>query len=191
MESSSANTTNMQSTPYVSTPNVSEATPQAQQQTATVNVDMTGGNTTPVEVKASPINNKGTLGANLDSGNKTISPKYTKMYMTFLGQKPQFTTNQNGDEYNLNSSLKNQELLTLSFKNNIRRNMSDQEGFRKSQQLFENLDNTNYRYMHHPILGNMRVQIDADGKDIGNPEPIDASGNKFFINDPKNIPTLA
>ncbi len=191
MESSSANTTNMQSTPYVSTPNVSEPAAQPQQQPTVANVDMTGGSTTPVEVKASPMNNKGDLGKTYDSENKTVSPKYTQTYMTFLGQRPQFITNQNGDEYNLSSSLKNQELLTLSFKNNIKRNMAAQDGLRQAQQLFENLDNTNYRYMHHPTLGNMRVQIDAEGKDIGFPEPIDASGNKLFMDDPKNLPTLA
>lgn len=187
MESSSANTTNMQSATYVSTPNVSETAVQPQQQpTAVNNVDMVGGaesKTTETTVDTPKVK--------FDTENKPLSASYVKNHMSWFGQKIPFTANQNGDEYNLSSSLKNQELLTLSFKNNIKRNMADQEGFRKSQQLFENLDNTNYRYMHHPVLGNMRVQIDADGKDIGFPEPIDASGNKFFMEDPKNLPTFA
>ncbi len=192
MESSSANTANMQSTPYVSTPNVSEAAAQPQQQPTVANVDMTGGSTTPVEVKASPMNNKGTLGANFDSEEKAISPVYTQHFISKLAKLPEYIINPNNDGYLFGNSVKNQELLTLSFKKNIKRNMAAQDGLRQAQQLFENLDNINYRYMHDPRLGNMRVMIDPEsGKDIGLPEPIDASGNKLFMDDPKNLPTLA
>lgn len=196
MESSSANTTNMQSTPYVSTPNVSEPAAQPQQQPTVANVDMTGGSTTPVEVKASPMNNKGDLGKTYDSENKTVSPKYTQTYMTFLGKKPQFTTNENGDETCFMAVMKaaaeDKNILTDIFRESYMKISEKQTAHKQAQQLFENLDNINYRYMHDPRLGNMRVMIDPEtGKDIGLPEPIDASGNKLFMDDPKNLPTLA
>ena len=197
MESSSANTTNMQSTPYVSTPNVSETAAQPQQQPTVTNVDMTGSSTNPVEVKASPMNNKGDLGKTYDSENKTIPPKYAQTYiMPITSSDVQYKINQNGDgtycKNIINEAAKDKDTLMHIFKRGYMLISEKQTAYKQAQQLFANLDKTNYRYMHDPRLGNMRVMIDPEtGKDIGLPEPIDASGNKLFMDDPKNLPTLA
>ena len=78
MDSSSANTTNMSSTPYVSTTNIGETVQQPQQQNAaTNNVDMTGGNTT-TEVTSTETAVVDKPQERFDTNNKPLSASYVK-----------------------------------------------------------------------------------------------------------------
>lgn len=188
MDSSAANTSNLQSTAYVQNPNIGESVQPASQPTITT-VDMTNvENNQAQQVTQTETAEKA---KGYDSENSTVPTSYIKNYMSGLNKPDMFKTNDNGDSYNLTNVLSNSNSIKNAFTGQIRRDTTFQNSHQEATKLFASQDQTNYRYMHHPILGNMRIAIDANGKDIGLPEPINETGNPFILDEPKNIHTLA
>ena len=106
-----------------------------------------------------------------DSNNVTLPAAYVQNNLRAFGTPDLFNTNRNGDEYQLGSTIGNTDKLKTSFQNQIRINARYKNKYDEATKLFSDNSNSDYRYMHHPILGNMQVKIDANGKDIGLPEP--------------------
>jgi len=109
----------------------------------------------------------------LDTSIGKADANYISKFVSSIGKQTQFSLNQNGDGYNLSGVLNaGQDAISNSFKGQIMRDTGLQNKFNKAQQSFAQMDTQNYRYIHHSVLGNMRVAIDAEGKDIGLPEPV-------------------
>ena len=186
MDSSAANTTNLQSTNYIPNPNIGEINQPVSQPTVT-NVDMTNVDNnasqqaTKTETAEKP---KG-----YDSENTSIPTSYIQKHMSGLNKPDMFRTNDNGDSYNLTNVLSNTNGIKNAFTNQVRHDMEFQNNFNKARELFASLDTQNYKYIQDPIRGYMRIPIDADGKYIGLPEPINETGNPFKLEDPVYIHT--
>lgn len=148
----------------------------------TVTTTPVGNEPTPVKNVQSNINITATKSeqptetkpsGKLDVTISNASANYINNFVSQMGRGKQFNTNQNGDEYNLGGVLNaGQDAVSNAFKGQIMRDTKLQSNFQNAQESFSQLDNQNYRYIHNSILGNMRVAIDADGKDIGLPEPV-------------------
>ena len=189
MDSSAANTSNLQSTTYVPNQNIGEVNQAVTQPVAPKTVDVTGAEqpaATTVETQESTEAKKD---FNIEANQMNAS--YAKKYIAPWFNKSQtYTFNQNGDGYFLTNVLNNPDNIKFAFTRQIRRDTNIQNSFNEAKELFSGLDTTNYRYIQHPTLGKMRVAIDSDGKDIGLPEPINETGNPFELDEPKNIHTL-
>lgn len=190
MDSSAANTSNLQNTAYIPNTNIGESTQPVSQPKAEKTVDMTGGEQ---QVAATTVEPKETTEAKKDFNIEAnqMNASYAKKYIApWFNKEKLYTFNENGDGYNLTNVLSNTNAIKEAFTGQIRRDTAFQNSFNEAKNLFEIQDTTNYRYMHHPILGNMRVAIDSEGKDIGLPEPINESGSPVILEDPNNIHTL-
>ena len=188
MESSTSNTSNLQSTTYVQNPNISESVQPVSQPTVTT-VDMTNVENPAVQpaTQTEPtVKPKG-----FDSDNLPVPTNYIKKFMSGLDTKDFFKTSADGFIlYNFNTEIfKKPEGIKDSYIKQIGRDESNRKAYNDARELFIGLDSQNYRYMQHPTLGKMRIAIDENGKDIGLPEAINETGNPFQFEDPKNIPT--
>jgi len=149
--------------PTVTTsPVASETTPV---KTPQGNIDITG---------AKPELATGTKpSGKLDIAITNANPNYISTFVSPMSKGRQFNTNQNGDEYNLGGILTaKQDAISSSFKSQIMRDMKLQTNFNSAKESFSQLDNQNYRYIHNSIIGDMRVPIDENGRDIGLAEPL-------------------
>lgn len=160
------------------------------QQTSTYNVELkpvspqTGNPVTTVDmttdkgtvVNTSVENKPQTTG--FDTNNKHISPSYVQRYMPGINKQEVYIKNKEGDEYLLNKSLGNKDLLTLSFKNDFKTQINNRNALEQSKNLFATLDNKNYKYGRLFFQGNWintRTPIDPDtGNEIGLPEMLTA-----------------
>lgn len=189
MDSSAANTTNLQNTNYIPNQNVGEVNQPVTQPVAPKTVDVTGAE----QPAATTVETQETTEAKKDFNIEAnqMAANYAKKYIEpWFNKTTNYTLNQNGDGYFLTNVLSNPDNIKFAFTRQIRRDTNFQTSFNEARELFAGLDTQNYRYMQHPTLGKMRVAIDAEGKDIGLPEPINETGNPFVIDDPKNIHTM-
>lgn len=171
MSESATNTTNMpQTTPTYSVEPKSVTTP-VQQTAATVDMTSTKGT-----VAEPQVNDKPPKG--FDTNNASIPTTYAQRYMSGINKTPTFQKNQNDDEFSLTNSLGNSALLTLAFKNDFTTQAENRTSFEKSKNLFETLDNENFKYGRLFFQGswiNTRTPIDpATGEAIGLPEMLPA-----------------
>lgn len=167
MNESATNTFNMpQTTPKLSVEPKSVTTPV--QPTATT-VDMTATQGTIAEPQVEKPEVKG-----FDTNNISIPTTYAQKHLSGLNKNPLFQKNQNGDEYYLVSSLKDSSALTNAFKNDFKTQAENRTSFKKSKNLFETLDNENFKYGRLFFQGswiNTRTPIDpATGEATGLPE---------------------
>ena len=135
-------------------------------------VDMTVPGNSETTVQETPVVKEG-----FDSDKITLSNSYISKFMANINKATGGIENENGDILDAYHSVGDQEVLTGIFKRTILHNQKDLNRYRESQNLFATLDNTNYTYSSHPILGNIRTPIDENGKPIGLPEAIDKNGN--------------
>lgn len=167
MSESATNTTNMpQTTPTYSVEPKPVTTPV---QPTAATVDMTSTKGTVAEPQ---VNNKPPKG--FDTNNASIPTTYAQRYMSGINKTPTFQKNQNDDEFSLTNSLGNSALLTLAFKNDFTTQAENRTSFEKSKNLFETLDNENFKYGRLFFQGswiNTRTPIDpATGEATGLPE---------------------
>ena len=136
-------------------------------------VDMTSTKGTVAEPQ---VNNKPPKG--FDTNNASIPTTYAQRYMSGINKTPTFQKNQNDDEFSLTNSLGNSALLTLAFKNDFTTQAENRTSFEKSKNLFETLDNENFKYGRLFFQGswiNTRTPIDpATGEATGLPEMLPA-----------------
>ncbi len=171
MSESATNTTNMpQTTPTYSVEPKSVTTP-VQPTAATVDMTSTKGTVAEPQVNNNP--QKG-----FDTNNASIPTTYAQRYMSGINKTPTFQKNQNDDEFSLTNSLGNSALLTLAFKNDFTTQAENRTSFEKSKNLFETLDNENFKYGRLFFQGswiNTRTPIDpATGEATGLPEMLPA-----------------
>ena len=171
MSESATNTTNMpQTTPTYSVEPKPVTTPV---QPTAATVDMTSTKGTVAEPQ---VNNKPPKG--FDTNNASIPTTYAQRYMSGINKTPTFQKNQNDDEFSLTNSLGNSALLTLAFKNDFTTQAENRTSFEKSKNLFETLDNENFKYgrlFFHGSWINTRTPIDpATGEATGLPEMLPA-----------------
>ncbi len=171
MSESATNTTNMpQTTPTYSVEPKPVTTPV---QPTAATVDMTSTKGTVAEPQ---VNNKPPKG--FDTNNASIPTTYAQRYMSGINKTPTFQKNQNDDEFSLTNSLGNSALLTLAFKNDFTTQAENRTSFEKSKNLFETLDNENFKYGRLFFQGswiNTRTPIDpATGEATGLPEMLPA-----------------
>ena len=171
MSESATNTANMpQTTPTYSVEPKHVTTPV---QPTAATVDMTSTKGTVAEPQ---VNNKPPKG--FDTNNASIPTTYAQRYMSGINKTPTFQKNQNDDEFSLTNSLGNSALLTLAFKNDFTTQAENRTSFEKSKNLFETLDNENFKYGRLFFQGswiNTRTPIDpATGEATGLPEMLPA-----------------
>ena len=171
MSESATNTTNMpQTTPTYSVEPKPVTTP-VQPTAATVDMTSTKGTVAEPQVNNTPP--KG-----FDTNNASIPTTYAQRYMSGINKTPTFQKNQNDDEFSLTNSLGNSALLTLAFKNDFTTQAENRTSFEKSKNLFETLDNENFKYGRLFFQGswiNTRTPIDpATGEATGLPEMLPA-----------------
>ena len=171
MSESATNTANMpQTTPTYSVEPKPVTTP-VQPPAATVDMTPTKGT-----VAEPQVNNKPPKG--FDTNNASIPTTYAQRYMSGINKTPTFQKNQNDDEFSLTNSLGNSALLTLAFKNDFTTQAENRTSFEKSKNLFETLDNENFKYGRLFFQGswiNTRTPIDpATGEATGLPEMLPA-----------------
>lgn len=171
MSESATNTSNMpQTTPTYSVEPKPVTTPV---QPTAATVDMTSTKGTVAEPQ---VNNK--LPKGFDTNNASIPTTYAQRYMSGINKTPTFQKNQNDDEFSLTNSLGNSALLTLAFKNDFTTQAENRTSFEKSKNLFETLDNENFKYGRLFFQGswiNTRTPIDpATGEATGLPEMLPA-----------------
>lgn len=171
MSESATNTANMpQTTPTYSVEPKPVTTPV---QPTAATVDMTSTKGTVAEPQ---VNNKPPKG--FDTNNASIPTTYAQRYMSGINKTPTFQKNQNDDEFSLTNSLGNSALLTLAFKNDFTTQAENRTSFEKSKNLFETLDNENFKYGRLFFQGswiNTRTPIDpATGEATGLPEMLPA-----------------
>lgn len=171
MSESATNTTNMpQTTPTYSVEPKPVTTP-VQPTAATVDMTSTKGTVAESQVNDTPP--KG-----FDTNNASIPTTYAQRYMSGINKTPTFQKNQNDDEFSLTNSLGNSALLTLAFKNDFTTQAENRTSFEKSKNLFETLDNENFKYGRLFFQGswiNTRTPIDpATGEATGLPEMLPA-----------------
>lgn len=169
MSETTANTANISQT--TSTHNVEHksVTSTVTQSTQTT-VDMTATQGTIAEPQVKKPEVKG-----FDTNNISIPTTYAQDYiMPWLGKTSPDIITKNGDRYSLTNSLNNSNLLTLSFKNEFKRQAENRISFEQSQNLFATLDNQNFKYGRVFFQGswiNTRTPIDPNTKEaIGLPE---------------------
>ena len=171
MSESATNAANMpQTTPTYSVEPKPVTTPV---QPTAATVDMTSTKGTVAEPQ---VNNKPPKG--FDTNNASIPTTYAQRYMSGINKTPTFQKNQNDDEFSLTNSLGNSALLTLAFKNDFTTQAENRTSFEKSKNLFETLDNENFKYGRLFFQGswiNTRTPIDpATGEATGLPEMLPA-----------------
>ena len=171
MSESATNTANMpQTTPTYSVEPKPVTTP-VQPTAATVDMTSTKGTVAEPQVNNNPP--KG-----FDTNNASIPTTYAQRYMSGINKTPTFQKNQNDDEFSLTNSLGNSALLTLAFKNDFTTQAENRTSFEKSKNLFETLDNENFKYGRLFFQGswiNTRTPIDpATGEATGLPEMLPA-----------------
>lgn len=171
MSESATNTTNMpQTTPTYSVEPKPVTTPV---QPTAATVDMTSKKGTVAEPQVNNTPPKG-----FDTNNASIPTTYAQRYMSGINKTPTFQKNQNDDEFSLTNSLGNSALLTLAFKNDFTTQAENRTSFEKSKNLFETLDNENFKYGRLFFQGswiNTRTPIDpATGEATGLPEMLPA-----------------
>lgn len=171
MSESATNTANMpQTTPTYSVEPKPVTTP-VQPTAATVDMTSTKGTVAEPQVNNTP--QKG-----FDTNNASIPTTYAQRYMSGINKTPTFQKNQNDDEFSLTNSLGNSALLTLAFKNDFTTQAENRTSFEKSKNLFETLDNENFKYGRLFFQGswiNTRTPIDpATGEATGLPEMLPA-----------------
>lgn len=170
MNESATNTANMSQTTQtysVESKSTKSTVAQNTQTKTKTKVDMTATQGTIAEPQ---VEKKG-----FDSNNTSIPTIYAQNYiMPWFGKNLLFQTNQHGDGYSLTNSLSNSNLLTLSFKNDFKTQAENRTSFEKSKNLFETLDNENFKYGRLFFQGswiNTRTPIDpATGEATGLPE---------------------
>lgn len=190
---STANMNNSFSTAPVSMP-AGGTTPVEQKPAQPANVDMTNTDSSEVSTPIDTVQTTPETGNTLDIGGDGYKApiKYTQAHEAIFNPKEPPFTEFPGDsyiKYAFGQSIKDSDALTNSFKLGILRNQRDKNNFTAANQLFASLDNGNYKYSHHPVLGNIRIAIDATGKEIGLPEAIDKDGNPIDTT-PNNLPDL-
>ena len=171
MSESATNTANMPQTTQaysVESKSVKSTVTQNTQTKTKVDMTATQGTVDESQVK------KG-----FDSNNTSIPIPYAQNYiMPWFGKNPLFQENQHGDRYSLTNSLSNSNLLTLSFKNDFKRQAENRTNFEQSLNLFATQDNENYTYGRVFFKGswiNIRTPIDPNTKEaIGLPEMLPA-----------------
>ena len=171
MSESATNTANMPQTTQaysVESKSVKSTVTQNTQTKTKVDMTATQGTVDESQVK------KG-----FDSNNTSIPIPYAQNYiMPWFGKNPLFQENQHGDRYSLTNSLSNSNLLTLSFKNDFKRQAENRTSFEQSLNLFATQDNENYTYGRVFFKGswiNIRTPIDPNTKEaIGLPEMLPA-----------------
>ena len=171
MSESATNTANMPQTTQaysVESKSVKSTVTQNTQTKTKVDMTATQGTVDESQVK------KG-----FDSNNTSIPIPYAQNYiMPWFGKNPLFQENQHGDRYSLTNSLSNSNLLTLSFKNDFKRQAENRTSFEQSLNLFATQDNENYTYGRVFFKGswiNTRTPIDPNTKEaIGLPEMLPA-----------------
>lgn len=136
-------------------------------------VDLTAATGTTVE----PAQETNTPKTGFDSDTKHISPAYIKTYMSGINKSTNYTENQNGDGYNLTSSLNDTEGLRNSFKLDFLTQANNRKSYEEANNLFATLDNNGYKYGRLFFQGswvNTRTPIDAEGNATGLPEMLPA-----------------
>ena len=171
MNESAANTANISQT--TSTYNVEHKSVTTPVQPTAATVDMTSTKGTVAEPKVNDKPQK-----RFDTNNASIPTPYAQRYMSGINKTPTFQKNQNDDEFSLTNSLGNSALLTLAFKNDFTTQAENRTSFEKSKNLFETLDNENFKYGRLFFQGswiNTRTPIDpATGEATGLPEMLPA-----------------
>lgn len=171
MNESAANTANISQT--TSTYNVEHKSVTTPVQPTAATVDMTSTKGTVAEPQVNDKPQKG-----FDTNNASIPTTYAQRYMSGINKTPTFQKNQNDDEFSLTNSLGNSALLTLAFKNDFTTQAENRTSFEKSKNLFETLDNENFKYGRLFFQGswiNTRTPIDpATGEATGLPEMLPA-----------------
>lgn len=171
MNESAANTANISQT--TSTYNVEHKSVTTPVQPTAATVDMTSTKGTVAEPQVNDKPQKG-----FDTNNTSIPTTYAQRYMSGINKTPTFQKNQNDDEFSLTNSLGNSALLTLAFKNDFTTQAENRTSFEKSKNLFETLDNENFKYGRLFFQGswiNTRTPIDpATGEATGLPEMLPA-----------------
>lgn len=169
MNESATNTANMSQTTQTYSVEPKPVTTPVQPTVATVDMTATQGTVAKPQVEKV----KG-----FDSNNTSIPTTYAQNYMSWLGKNLLFQTNQNGDGYSLTNSLSNSNLLTLSFKNDFKRQAENRTSFDQARNFFATQDNENYTYGRVFFKGswiNTRTPIDPNtGEAIGLPEMLPA-----------------
>ena len=192
MTSTSSNTSNMSTTHLQ--PNLTPADATVQQTTVatTPNVDMTNvGGATPL-VENTPDNTTVKTGFDTEAQGFTVPTKYIQDNQAWFGNNNRvFTSNENGDERALGEVLKDQALLTNSFKLSIKRDMANAKNNREANAGIETLsaNYTNYKFERCVVNGKiqvMRTPIDENGNKIGIAELVDNAGT-VINSTPKNI----
>ena len=171
MSESATNTANMPQT--TSTYNVEPKSVTTPVQPTAATVDMTSTKGTVAEPQVNDKPQKG-----FDTNNMSFPTPYAQRYMLGINKTPTFQKNQNDDEFSLTNSLGNSALLTLAFKNDFTTQAENRTSFEKSKNLFETLDNENFKYGRLFFQGswiNTRTPIDpATGEATGLPEMLPA-----------------
>ena len=171
MSETTANTANIQKSSDfgIKSNSVTSTVTQSTQTT----VDMT---TTQGTIAEPQVNDKPTKG--FDTNNASIPTIYAQRYLSGINKNPLFQENQNGDKYYLVSSLKDSSALTLSFKNEFKRQAENRTSFDQARNFFATLDNKNFKYGRLFFQGNWintRTPIDpATGEATGLPEMLPA-----------------
>ena len=171
MSESATNTANMPQTTQaysVESKSVKSTVTQNTQTKTKVDMTATQGTVDESQVK------KG-----FDSNNTSIPIPYAQNYiMPWFGKNPLFQENQHGDRYSLTNSLSNSNLLTLSFKNDFKRQAKNRTSFYQARNFFATQDNENYTYGRVFFKGswiNIRTPINPNtGEAIGLPEMLPA-----------------
>ena len=172
MNESAANTANISQT--TSTYNVEHKSVTTPVQPTAATVDMTSTKGTVAEPQVNDKPQKG-----FDTNNMSFPAAYAQNYiMPLLGKTSPDIITKDGEIYSFGHSLRKPEVTTLSFKNDFITQAENRTSFEKSKNLFETLDNENFKYGRLFFQGswiNTRTPIDpATGEATGLPEMLPA-----------------